>query len=72
MFGRKGYLFCQNDDSAESTAIIYSLMGCCKSAGVSFINWMVYFLNHVHEQQEIRIRTYKRKNPVSNLYLKQD
>ena len=30
--GRKNYLFCQNDDTAESTAIIYSVMGCCKAA----------------------------------------
>ena len=50
--GRKNYLFCQNDDSAESTAIIYSLMGCCKSAGVDFRNWMIYFLDHVHDYDE--------------------
>lgn len=49
---RKNYLFCQNDDSAESTAIIYSLMGCCKSAGVDFRNWMIYFLDHVHDYDE--------------------
>ncbi|MGL5980753.1 MAG: IS66 family transposase, partial [Phocaeicola sp.] len=41
--GRKNYLFCQTDDSAESTAIIYSLMGCCKAAGVDFRSWMIYF-----------------------------
>ena len=28
--GRKNYLFCQNDDTAESTAIIYSFMGVAK------------------------------------------
>ncbi len=47
--GRKNYLFCQSDDSAESTAIIYSLMGCCKAAGVDFRTWMIYFLDHVHD-----------------------
>ena len=43
--GRKNYLFCQNDDTAESTAIIYSFMGCCKAAGVDFRKWMIYFLD---------------------------
>lgn len=47
--GRKNYLFCQNDDTAESTAIIYSFMGCCKASGVDFRTWMIYFLDHVHE-----------------------
>lgn len=42
--GRNNYLFCQNDDGAESTAIIYSLMGCCKVAGIDFRTWMIYFL----------------------------
>ena len=45
--GRKNYLFCQNDDTAESTAIIYSLMGCCKAAEVDFRKWLIYFLDHV-------------------------
>lgn len=47
--GRKNYLFCQNDDTAESTAIIYSFMGCCKASGVDFRTWMIYFLDHVHD-----------------------
>ncbi len=50
--GRKNYLFCQNDDGAESTAIIYSLMGCCKAAGVDFRTWMIYFLDHVHDYDQ--------------------
>lgn len=50
--GRKNYLFCQNDDTAESTAIIYSLMGCCKAAGVDFRKWLIYFLDHVHGYDE--------------------
>ena len=50
--GRKNYLFCQNDDTAESTAIIYSFMGCCKAAGVDFRKWMIYFLDHVHDYDE--------------------
>ena len=50
--GRKNYLFCQNDDTAESTAIIYSFMGCCKAAGVDFRTWMIYFLDHVHDYDQ--------------------
>lgn len=50
--GRKNYLFCQNDDTAESTAIIYSFMGCCKTAGADFRTWMIYFLDHVHDYDE--------------------
>lgn len=50
--GRKNYLFCQNDDTAESTAIIYSLMGCCKAAEVDFSKWLIYFLDHVHDYDE--------------------
>jgi transposase len=50
--GRKNYLFCQNDDTAESTAIIYSFMGCCKAAKVDFRTWMIYFLDHVHDYDQ--------------------
>ena len=45
-------MFCQNDDTAESTAIIYSLMGCCKAAEVDFRKWLIYFLDHVHDYDE--------------------
>ena len=47
--GCKNYLFCGNHEAAEDTAVIYSLMGCCKAVGVDFKEWMNYFLNHVHE-----------------------
>lgn len=50
--GRKNFLFCQNDDTAESTAIMYSFMGCCKAAGVDFRTWMIYFLDHVHDYDD--------------------
>lgn len=50
--GRKNYLFCQNDDTAESTTIIYSFMGCCKATGVDFRTWMIYFLDHVHDYDQ--------------------
>ena len=47
--GRKNYLFCGNHDAAEDAAVIYSLMGCCKVAGVDFKKWTLHFLNHIHE-----------------------
>lgn len=50
--GRKNYLFCGNHDAAENSAIIYSLMGCCKASGVDFNKWMNYFLNHIHEYDD--------------------
>ncbi|MGL4805584.1 MAG: IS66 family transposase [Bacteroidales bacterium] len=50
--GRKNYLFCGNHDAAENAAIIYSLMGCCKTSGVDFNKWMDYFLNHIHEYDD--------------------
>jgi len=45
--GRKNWLFCGNDEAAENAAIIYSMMGCCKEAGVNFREWMVFFLDNV-------------------------
>ena len=46
--GRKNWLFCGNDDAAENAAIIYSMMGCCKAHQVNFRQWLVYFLENVH------------------------
>lgn len=47
--GRKNYLFCGNDDAAEDAAVMYTMMGCCKAARVNVYDWLVYFLDHVHE-----------------------
>ncbi len=47
--GRKNYLFCSNHDAAEDAAVFYSLLGCCKAAGVNFRDWMVYVLSHIHD-----------------------
>ena len=47
--GRKNYLFCGNDDAAEDAAVMYTMMGCCKAAGVNVYDWLVYFLDHVHQ-----------------------
>jgi len=46
--GRKNWLFCGNHNAAENAAIVYSMLGCCKASGVNFRDWLVYFLNNVH------------------------
>jgi transposase len=46
--GRKNWLFCKSDSSAEDAAVIYSMMACCKEADVDFRQWLVFFLNNVH------------------------
>ncbi|MCW4001522.1 MAG: IS66 family transposase [Candidatus Bathyarchaeota archaeon] len=38
--GRKNFLFCGNHDAAIRAAIIYSLIGSCKAAGVDPRQWM--------------------------------
>jgi len=38
--GRKGYLFCGNDDAAENAAVMYSLLGCCKTSDVNPREWL--------------------------------
>ncbi len=47
--GRKAWLFCGNHDAAENAAIMYTMFGCCKAHGINFRDWLVYFLNHVHD-----------------------
>ncbi len=46
--GRKNWLFCGNHESAENAAIMYSMLGCCKASGVNFRDWLVFFLNNIH------------------------
>jgi transposase len=46
--GRKNWLFCGNHDSGENAAIIYSMLGCCKAYNVNFRDWLIYFLNNIH------------------------
>ena len=46
---RKNYLFCKNHDAAEDAAVMYTMMGCCKIAGVNVEEWLTYYLDHVHE-----------------------
>lgn len=45
--GRKNYLFCGNDASAYRAAIVYSLIGTCKAAGVEPRLWMEDVLRQI-------------------------
>ena len=38
--GRKNYLFCGSAEAARRTAIVYSLLGCCKLHGVDPYGWL--------------------------------
>ena len=50
--GRKNWLFCGNDDAAENAAIMYSMLGCCKAHEVNFRDWLVYFLDNIHNYDD--------------------
>ena len=50
--GRKGYLFCGNHDAAENAAIMYSLFGCCKTAGVNPREWLTDVLTRIPEYNQ--------------------
>jgi transposase len=45
--GRKNYLFCGNHDAAENAAIMYSLLGCCKSCDVNPRQWLTDVLTRI-------------------------
>lgn len=45
--GRKNWLFCGNDASAYRAAIVYSLIGTCKNAGIEPRVWMEDVLNQI-------------------------
>ena len=45
--GRKNWLFCGNDASAYRAAIVYSLIGTCKNAGVEPRIWMEDVLRQI-------------------------
>jgi transposase len=46
--GWKNRLFCGNHEAAENAAIVYSLLGCCKSGEVNFRDWLVFFFDNIH------------------------
>ena len=53
--GRKNYLFCGNDESAERTAIIYSLLGSCKLAGLDPMEWLTDVLKRIPDHSSQRL-----------------
>jgi transposase len=46
--GRKNYLFCGNAEAAIRAAMIYSLLGSCKAAGVNPSEWLQDVLSNIH------------------------
>ncbi len=46
--GRKNYLFCGNEDAAIRAAVIYSLLGPGKAAGVNPAEWMEDVLSKIY------------------------
>ena len=38
--GRKNYLFCGSAEAAQRTAMLYSLLGCCKMQGINPYEWL--------------------------------
>jgi hypothetical protein len=53
--GRKNYMFCGNNESADRTAIIYSLLGTCKLAGVNPTQWLTDVLNRLPDHSVLRL-----------------
>jgi transposase len=63
--GRKNYLFCGNDASAYRAAIVYSLIGTCKAAGIEPRGWLEdvlkkipYYLRDGRDMTELLPRTW--------------
>lgn len=53
--GRKNYLFCSNHQSAERTAIIYSLLGTCKICGINPTIWLTDVLNRIQDHSILKL-----------------
>lgn len=71
--GRKNYLFCGNDASAYRAAIVYSLIGTCKAAGVEPREWMddvlrkiPYYLRDGRDMTELLPRTWANSATTRN------
>ena len=45
--GRKNYLFCGNHEAAENSAVLYSLLGCCKAHNVNPREWLTDVLTRI-------------------------
>lgn len=46
--GRKNYLFCGNADAATRAAMVYSLLGTCRAAGVNPSEWLEDVLSKIY------------------------
>ncbi|PKO95307.1 MAG: IS66 family transposase [Bacteroidetes bacterium HGW-Bacteroidetes-6] len=46
--GRKNYLFCGNSEAATRAAVMYSLLGSCKAAGVNPTEWLEDVLSKMY------------------------
>ena len=46
--GRKNWLFVGNEESANKSALLYSLIQSCKINKIDFRKYLVYVLNHAH------------------------
>ncbi len=68
--GRKNYMFAGNHEAAENTAVMYSLMACCKSANVDPHNWLTdvlskipyYNLDYSKDLDELLPHNWKKSN----------
>ncbi|MEI6949610.1 IS66 family transposase [Paraflavisolibacter sp. H34] len=45
--GRKNFLFIGSHDAAPRTAMMYSLLGCCKMHGINPLEWLTDVLAHL-------------------------
>lgn len=49
--GRKNYLFCGDDEAAQRTAVVYSLLATCKARGVDERDWLEDVLRRIPEYE---------------------
>ena len=50
--GRKNYLFCGDDDTAQRAAVVYSLLATCKAHGVNERAWLEDVLRRIPEYEQ--------------------
>ena len=60
--GRKNYLFCGNGDAAIRAAMVYSLLGSCKAAGVNPTEWLEDVLSKIYPYSKN-----KGKHPIKHI-----
>ena len=50
--GRKNYLFCGDDEAAQRTAMVYSLLATCKAHGVNERAWLEDVLRRIPQYEQ--------------------